>query len=75
MSDYYIKENNEEGKLEPSVFNYYYTSDDELKRFGEPWKEEKEAKFGSFKFKIEYRNSTRKDGDNANLSPWNGFLG
>ena len=75
LSDYYIKENNEEGKLEPSVFNYYYTSDDELKRFGEPWKEEKEAKFGSFKFKIEYRNSTRKDGDNANLSPWNGFLG
>ena len=56
IQDYFLKEQNEEGKEILSVYNYYYTSDDEKNKFGEigKEKEEKDYEFGENKFKIKF---------------------
>ena len=56
IQDYFLKEQNEEGKEILSVYNYYYTSDEEKDCFGEIGEEKdgKNCKFGEFNFKIKF---------------------
>ena len=56
-----------------TVFNYYYSSDDEIKMFGEYGKEkEKEnnkIKFGNYEFKIEYLDDSEGN-ELKKIDPW-----
>ena len=60
LDKYFLKEMNEEKKEKYSVFNYYYTSKEEIELFGEPGSERDEAKrktvinFDKYRFKVEY---------------------
>jgi len=71
LDKYFLKEKNEEGKEKYSVFNYYYTSKEEIEIFGEPGSESDEVKrktvinFDKYRFKVEYTcyNQNKKNGD------------
>ena len=52
-----------------TVFNYYYSGDNEIKIFGEFGKENNEIKFGKYKFKIEYLED-RECNDLKKIDPW-----
>jgi len=56
IKNYFLKEQNEDEKEILSYYNYYYTSEDEIKQFGEIGKEEEEKNyvFGENKFKIKF---------------------
>jgi hypothetical protein len=55
---YFIKEENEEKKDKYSIFNYYYTSPEEIQLFGKPGTEKDEKnkiiEFDDLKFRVEY---------------------
>ena len=59
LDKYFIKELNDESREQFSVFNYYYTDEEEKKLFGEENKGEVE--FDEFKFKFEYSTESEKD--------------
>ena len=71
LDKYFLKEKNEEDKEKYSVFNYYYTSKEEIEIFGEPGSESDEVKrktvinFDKYRFKVEYTcyNQNKKNGD------------
>ena len=52
-----------------TVFNYYYSSEDEIKMFGEYGKEKNEIKFGKYKFNVEYLDS-REGNELKKIDPW-----
>jgi hypothetical protein len=56
LKNYFLKEKNEDDKEILSVYNYYYTSDEEKDCFGEIGEEKdgKNCKFGEFNFKIKF---------------------
>ena len=56
IQDYFLKEQNEDENEILSVYNYYYTSDEEKDCFGEIGEEKdgKNCKFGEFNFKIKF---------------------
>ena len=53
---YFIQEKSEIKGMDDvyTIFNYYYSSENEIKMFGEFGKEKNEIKFGKYKFKVEY---------------------
>ena len=52
-----------------TVFNYYYSSEDERNMFGEYGKEKDEIKFGKYKLKIEYLDNS--EGNELKVvDPW-----
>ena len=71
---YFIKEKSELKQEDDfyTVFNYYYSSEDEIKMFGEYGKENKvnkEIKFGDYIFKIEYLDD-RECNELKEIDPW-----
>ena len=52
-----------------TVFNYYYSSEDEIKMFGQYGKEKNEIEFGKYKFKVEYLDS-REGNELKKIDPW-----
>ena len=71
LDKYFLKEMNEEKKEKYSVFNYYYTSKEEIELFGEPGSERDEEKrktvinFDKYRFKVEYTcyNQNKNNGE------------
>ena len=55
IAPYYLKKKDEEKKDVCSVFNNYYTSDEELKLFGDYDNLKKEITFGNIMFNAEYQ--------------------
>ena len=68
---YFIKEKSELKQEDDfyTVFNYYYSSEDEIKMFGEYGKEKDEIKFGKYKFNIEYLDD-RECNELKTIDPW-----
>jgi hypothetical protein len=72
---YYIHEKSELKQEDTffTVFNYYYSSEDEIKMFGEYGKEKNEIQFGKYKFKIEYLDNTECN-ELKKVDPWEMLL-
>ena len=68
---YFIKEKSELKQEDDfyTVFNYYYSSEDEIKMFGEYGKEKDEIIFGKYKFNIEYLDD-RECNELKTIDPW-----
>jgi len=68
---YFIKEKSELKQEDDfyTVFNYYYSSEDEIKMFGEYGKEKDEIKFGKYNFNIEYLDD-RECNELKTIDPW-----
>jgi hypothetical protein len=52
-----------------TVFNYYYSSENERNIFGEYGKEKNEIEFGKYKFKIEYLDNSENN-ELKKVDPW-----
>ncbi len=74
LDKYFIKEPNEDKKDKHSIFNYYYSCEEEIKLFGEPGTENNEnnkmIKFEELKFKVEYNCYSKNVGDEL----WDNFF-
>ena len=68
---YYIQEKSELKQNDDfyTLFNYYYSSEDEKEIFGEYGKEKNEIKFGKYKFKIEYLDNSEGN-ELKKVDPW-----
>jgi len=52
-----------------TVFNYYYSSEDEIKIFGECGNEKNKIEFGKYKFNVEYLDS-HEGNELKKIDPW-----